>query len=91
MNEFYEEFIDLRDSSQCLRIFKKLPAGESTWHRDAQDRIVTVRKNSGGWKIQYDNELPEVLKVGKQYKIVKNQWHRVIQGEGALEIWIQKK
>ena len=62
---------------------------ELIWHRDKRDRYVRV-KESKGWKLQYDNELPIELEPGKIYFIEKMTFHRVIRGEGKLILEIKE-
>ena len=57
------------------------------WHRDANDRQVLV-KESQGWQLQLDNELPQDLVEGKTYFIKAEQYHRLIKGNGELVIEI---
>tara|TARA_B100000287_G_C20582072_1_gene760761 strand:+ start:234 stop:515 length:282 start_codon:yes stop_codon:yes gene_type:complete len=57
------------------------------WHRDKKDRIVKVI-SSEGWYLQIDNQLPIILEKGKNYLILKNEWHRIICGSNILEIEI---
>lgn len=60
---------------------------ELKWHRDKEDRIVVPIKETN-WMFQRDNEIPEPI-VG-QIKIKAGEWHRVIKGDGDLEIKIKK-
>ena len=62
---------------------------ELKWHRDREDRIVEVVE-SNDWYIQMDNELPELLIVGKKYFIPEGVYHRVIKGEGKLIVSIKE-
>lgn len=62
---------------------------ELVWHRDRQTRTVTVVE-SKGWKFQMDNELPQEMKSGDVLHIPKEEYHRVIAGEGQLVIEIQE-
>lgn len=62
---------------------------ELIWHMDRRDRYVRV-KESKGWKLQYDNELPIELEAGKIYFIEKETYHRVIRGEGKLILEIKE-
>ena len=57
------------------------------WHRDHNDRQVIV-KESQGWQLQLDNELPIQLEEGKTYFIAREQYHRLIRGSGELIIEI---
>lgn len=62
---------------------------ELVWHKDKKDRIVKVIENDG-WQLQYDNELPTELKVGSNYYLKKETYHRVLKGKGKLVIEIKE-
>jgi quercetin dioxygenase-like cupin family protein len=61
---------------------------ELMWHRDDEDRTVTILEGTD-WQFQRDNELPLVLSKGVRIFIPKHEWHRVIKGTGKLKIQIQ--
>lgn len=63
---------------------------ELVWHRDQEDRLVTVNE-SNGWKLQLDNEMPFEMVVGESYFIPALKWHRVIRGHGRLIIEVDTK
>ena len=63
---------------------------ELVWHRDQEDRLITVTE-SAGWKIQRDNEMPVEMKSGDQFFIPALEWHRVIKGDGSLLIEVDTK
>ena len=60
---------------------------ELIWHRDKQDREITVL-NGSGWQLQYDNDYPVVMNVGETYIIEKMVYHRLIKGNDKLTIKI---
>lgn len=62
-------------------------SSELIWHKDKEDRIVEVLKNSD-WMFQIDNELPKLLK--DKLFIPKETYHRVIKGNGDLVVKITK-
>lgn len=62
---------------------------ELLWHRDLEDRKVTVLEGNG-WYFQQDNELPLELKEGVSIFIPKLEWHRVIKGNSPLKIKIEE-
>tara|TARA_R110000796_G_scaffold192286_3_gene308986 strand:+ start:795 stop:1073 length:279 start_codon:yes stop_codon:yes gene_type:complete len=62
---------------------------EFVWHRDRQDRIITVI-DPGGWKFQFENDLPMDLEENFTFKITKGTYHRVIPGDDYLEILVEK-
>lgn len=62
---------------------------ELLWHRDLQDRTVTVLEGKG-WYFQKDNELPIELKEGVRIFIDALEWHRVVKGDTTLKIKIEE-
>ena len=60
------------------------------WHKDKQDRYITVLEGEG-WKFQRDNSLPLDLKKGDRIFIPKEEIHRVIKGKTDLVIEIIEK
>ena len=65
------------------------PADQLVWHRDKNDRLVTVVE-SDGWQLQIDNKLPVLLEEGSTYYIKKDCFHRVIKGHGSLRVSIKE-
>ena len=63
---------------------------ELVWHRDQEDRTITVTE-SVGWQIQLDNQMPAEMKAGDQFFIPALEWHRVIKGDGSLLIEVDTK
>ena len=57
------------------------------WHRDKEDRIIKCTHETN-WMFQIDNELP--IKFDKTIFIEKMVWHRVIKGDGDLQLKIKK-
>lgn len=76
-NTYIREFSTDTDSSELV------------WHRDKEDREVTILEGSG-WKFQYDNELPFELKEGDTISIKKLEYHRIIKGDTNLKIRLLK-
>ena len=60
-------------------------SSDQMWHRDRENRTVIVVE-SGGWSFQKDNHLPVLLKEGDRIRIQKEEWHRVIKGDGKLVV-----
>ena len=65
------------------------PSQELIWHTDLEDRIITIKK-CGGWKLQFDNELPKNLRDEERIFIPQGTWHRVIKGSEPLVVEIKK-
>ena len=73
-----------------LRVFKpEVEDEELVWHRDEENRKVLVME-SGGWKLQMDNEEPVTLVKDRTYDIPKMVYHRIIKGEYELVLRIKK-
>lgn len=62
---------------------------EFVWHRDREDRIIDVIE-PGGWKFQYEDDLPIELEKKDRLIIPAGLYHRVIPGTGELKIFLQK-
>ena len=63
---------------------------ELVWHRDREDRLITVTE-SAGWYLQQDNSMPVKMSPGDQFFIPALEWHRVIKGPGSLLIEVDTK
>ena len=61
------------------------------WSGIVMKKTRTVHVLSGkGWKLQKDDELPIELEVGKDYYILKMQYHRILKGENPLVVRIEQ-
>lgn len=69
------------------KFLKDTQAEEMHWHRDYEDRIVEPIGETN-WQVQFDNQLPKKLE-GKLF-IPKGVYHRLIKGDGDLEIKLLK-
>jgi len=87
MKEYTDKFTDR--GTRIRRITREAIDGELTWHRDANDRVVTVLE-SAGWKIQFDDQMPFNVAPGDKISVQANQWHRVIPGAGDLVMEIRE-
>ena len=63
---------------------------ELVWHRDENDRRITIVEGKG-WKLQLDNELPEELIEGQSYFITAFEYHRLVKGQGPLIIEVTEE
>jgi len=73
-----------------LREFSKsISSEELEWHMDRRDRRIKVIEGSG-WKLQLESGLPFEMKVGEEYSIPKESWHRVLKGTENLKILISE-
>lgn len=74
-----------------IRLFSKDVSEEHlVWHRDREDRTVTVLEGEG-WMFQRDNELPIRLHEGDTFEISAYEYHRIIKGNTDLKIKIEEK
>ena len=62
---------------------------DQEWHVDFEDRKIIVLE-SNGWKLQFDNQVPQPLEKNQEIFIEKMTWHRIIKGEGQLIVKILK-
>lgn len=72
------------------RIFdQNIDEHELVWHRDLEDRSITVIEGQG-WYFQMDNQLPVELKQNTTIFIPKMEYHRVIKGTSTLRVQIEE-
>ena len=83
-------YINLEETEEyIIREFDQtIDPHELVWHRDQEDRLV-VPLNENNWMIQMDNKLPKFL--NEKVLIPKEEFHRVIKGNGNLKVKIYKK
>jgi len=80
--------MELKLRNGKIRVFREdVKEEDLIWHRDLKDRTLVVLEGYG-WQLQIDNEIPMDLLEGHSYNIVKNEYHRIIKGEGELVIRI---
>ncbi len=89
MKKVYRD-LPLAEGAKYRRILNEGVADECTWHRDARDRVVTIVEGRG-WKVQFDNQLPVSVKPGDTIRILAQEWHRVIPGQGDLLMIIKEE
>ena len=62
-----------------IRYFnKEVDSYSLKWHWDGEDRKV-IPLNKSRWLFQYDNQLPQLFKRFKVYKIKAGEYHRLIK------------
>lgn len=82
-------FDEVDIDNKKIRIFSEsTDSDEFKWHRDMEDRKVTILDGEG-WSIQFDNNLPQILIVGQEIIIPEGVYHRVIKGKGELKVSIE--
>lgn len=83
-------FQQIKDGNKLIRTFEPdIDSGELVWHRDKKDRIVRIIENQG-WKFQKEDELPIDLEKNQKLFIKKEDWHRVLKGDGKLIVEIEE-
>jgi hypothetical protein len=87
----YTDFpIELPLQCAFIRVFdNNTESDEFVWHRDHEDRRVTVI-NGSGWGFQFDNEMPFHLNEGDTINIKKMTFHRLLKGDTPLVLKILK-
>ena len=82
-------YIDsIESDTSVIRVFdENIDPIELKWHRDLEDRRITVLEGSG-WYYQKEDELPVELLPGVNIFIKAMEWHRVIKGADSLKIRI---
>jgi len=71
-------------SSYTRKFYADIDSSELVWHRDANDRNITVL-DGNGWSIQFEDKLPVKLSSGSKVFIPKNSWHRLIKSSGKMK------
>jgi quercetin dioxygenase-like cupin family protein len=77
------------DSGDCRLFLAWANDEQFVWHRDEEDRKITVLSGEG-WCFQYEDCLPFVLKRGSVFEIPKNEYHRLLKGTTDLLVRITK-
>lgn len=78
-----------RDNDSVRTFNSNLDSSELVWHRDREDRTVTVLEGKG-WSFQYDDQLPLELKEGDQFLIERMTYHRLLKGTTELKVLIER-
>jgi hypothetical protein len=85
---YQDEFLSERS---WIRTFDPLytNSSEYVWHRDENDRILTVLDGEG-WKFQFDNQIPEIINIKDVIYVPKMAYHRLIIGKSKLKLKIEE-
>lgn len=74
--------------TSVLRTFSSdVDPGDLIWHRDRENRVITV-VSGAGWEVQLEDKLPQPLSVNESVFIESGTWHRVIKGTSDLIVKI---
>jgi hypothetical protein len=88
MTQQNNPYTQISENDIIIRTFSQdVDEEELVWHRDQKDREIKVLEETD-WQLQFDNELPQVLK--NTIFIPKNTYHRVIKGNKNLVIEIKE-
>jgi hypothetical protein len=83
-------YIQWYENSRLYRVFSRdIEDDLLEWHRDHNTRIVTVLEGIG-WELQFDDQLPLLLKQHDRVVIKKGIFHRLFKGETDLKIIIEE-
>jgi quercetin dioxygenase-like cupin family protein len=84
---YIEKFLN---NGIIVRTFSKdVLSEELVWHRDKNNRDVTVISGEG-WLLQLDDNLPTELKEGCTYHIPAYVYHRIKRGNTDLTVQIRE-
>jgi quercetin dioxygenase-like cupin family protein len=62
---------------------------EYVWHRDENDRIVTVLEGDG-WQFQFDDDIPKIINRNETIIVPKMVYHRLLVGKTPLKLRIEE-
>lgn len=79
----YEEDGNLRTFHSYVK------TDELVWHRDNEDRKITVIEGEG-WQFQFNGSLPMELRKDRMFEIPRDMYHRLIKGKTKLVLRIEK-
>ena len=77
------------DNDDIRTFSRNVDIKELVWHRDKEDRKITVLEGEG-WQFQFNGELPFELKENMIFKIPEGMYHRLIKGKTDLVLKIKK-
>lgn len=77
------------DEGEIRTFSKDVASTELVWHRDLENRKITVLEGEG-WQFQYNGSLPFELRTERKFDIDKGMYHRLIRGKTDLVLKIEK-
>jgi hypothetical protein len=92
VEDMKEPYLDTRISEKkWIREFDPSisESEEYVWHRDLNDREITVIEGDG-WSFQFDDELPQVINREDKIFVPKMAYHRLLVGRTKLKIHIEE-
>lgn len=89
MSKPYKE--QIKDNIKYREFDPKVETDELVWHRDRENRTITVLEGKG-WFFQMDNEIPKEMCAGDILEVKKMDYHRLYKsGTTPLKISIEEK
>ena len=89
MSKPYKE--QIKDNIKYREFDPKIETDELVWHRDRENRTITVLEGKG-WFFQMDNEIPKEMCAGDILEVKKMDYHRLYKsGTTPLKISIEEK
>lgn len=79
----YDEEGDIRTFHSYVK------TDELVWHRDNEDRKITVIEGQG-WQFQFNGSLPMELRKDRMFEIPRDMYHRLIKGKTKLVLRVEK-
>lgn len=77
------------DDGDIRTFYSNVDSDQLVWHRDLEDRKVTVLEGEG-WQFQFNGSLPIELVEDRTFMIPRDMYHRVIKGKTRLVLRIEK-
>ena len=77
------------DDGDIRTFYSNVDSDDLVWHRDLEDRKVTVLEGEG-WQFQFNGSLPIELVEDRTFMIPRDMYHRVIKGKTRLVLRIEK-
>lgn len=77
------------DDGDIRTFYSNVDSDQLVWHRDLEDRKVTVLEGEG-WQFQFNGSLPIELVKDRIFMIPRDMYHRVIIGKTKLVLRIEK-
>lgn len=77
------------DDGELRTFYSNVDSDDLVWHRDLEDRKVTVLEGEG-WQFQFNGSLPIELVEDRTFMIPRDMYHRIIKGKTKLVLRIEK-
>ena len=77
------------DDGNIRTFYSNVDSDDLVWHRDLEDRKVTVLEGEG-WQFQFNGSLPIELVEDRAFMIPRDMYHRIIKGKTKLVLRIEK-